>query len=236
MPAAESGESMRPGAEEPAARRDFPDHSGLAARRLAAAGSAGAIVLLAAALAGGSWSLAVTAGWDGAAVTFLAWVWSTIAGKTAAETAEWANAEDGSRAAADAILLVAGVASLVAIGLVLVEAGETSGGAKAGLIALAVASVALGWASVHTVFTLRYGRLYYADPAGGIDFHTGDPPDYRDFAYVALTIGMTFQVSDTDLRAKPIRRTAIRHALLSFVFGAVIIAVTINAVGGLLSK
>jgi len=89
---------------------------------------------------------------------------------------------------------------------------------------------------VHTVFTVRYGDLYYADPVGGIDFNEDDKPDYRDFAYLALTIGMTFQVSDTDLQAKPIRRSAIRHALLSYGFGAIIVAITINIVASLLSK
>ncbi len=60
-----------------------------------------------------------------------------------------------------------------------------------------------------------------------------DHPDYRDFAYLALTIGMTFQVSDIDLTAKPIRRLAIQHALLSYLFGAVIVALMINIVGSL---
>ena len=80
----------------------------------------------------------------------------------------------------------------------------------------------------------RYGDLYYGDVVGGIDFNEDDPPDYRDFGYLALTIGMTYQVSDTDLQNKIIRHTALRHALLSFVFGAVIVALTINSVASLL--
>jgi uncharacterized membrane protein len=55
-----------------------------------------------------------------------------------------------------------------------------------------------------------------------------------DFAYLAFTIGMTFQVSDTNLTAKPIRRTALRHALISYLFGAVIVALVINIVASLL--
>jgi len=99
--------------------------------------------------------------------------------------------------------------------------------------ALSLASVALAWATVHTLFTTRYARLYYTGPDGGIDFNEADPPRYADFAYVAFTIGMTFQVSDTDLRTDEIRRTALRHALLSYVFGVVVIATTINLVAGL---
>lgn len=59
------------------------------------------------------------------------------------------------------------------------------------------------------------------------------PPDDRDFAYVALTLGMTFQVSDTELQNSDIRATALRHALLSYVFGAVILAAAVNLIAGL---
>jgi uncharacterized membrane protein len=83
---------------------------------------------------------------------------------------------------------------------------------------------------VHTVFTLRYARLYYTPPAGGIDFNEADPPGYVDFAYLAFTLGMTFQVSDTDLTAKPVRHLALRHALISYLFGAVILGLAINVV------
>ncbi len=90
------------------------------------------------------------------------------------------------------------------------------------------------WLSVHTVFTLLYARLYYGDEVGGIDFNEPDPPNYVDFAYLAFTIGMTFQVSDTNLTAKVIRRRALQHALVSYLFGAVIIALAINIVASVL--
>jgi uncharacterized membrane protein len=216
---------------------DRADHHGLAARRLVVGAVAGAVAVVAALFAGARWGVAVSVGWDFGALVFLVWVWASIGHRDAAATARLAQAEDVSRATADAMLLSASVASLVAVGLVLVEAGRTSGTANGLLIGLAVVSVALAWASVHTVFTLRYGHLYYYDsPPGGIDFNEEEPPDYRDFAYVALTVGMTFQVSDTNLTAKEIRRTATRHALLSFVFGAVVLAITINIVASLLNK
>ena len=100
------------------------------------------------------------------------------------------------------------------------------------ITALAVAAVVLAWLTVHTVFTLRYARLYF-QAHGGIDFHHADRPDYRDFAYVAFTVGMTYQVSDTDLTTKTVRRAALGHALLSFLFGTAIVAMTINVVAGL---
>jgi uncharacterized membrane protein len=106
--------------------------------------------------------------------------------------------------------------------------------AQALLTALAVGSVVLSWSVVHTVFTLRYAHLYFSPPLGGIDFNQNPHPRYLDFAYVAFTIGMTYQVSDTDLTTETIRAAALRHALLSFLFGTVILATTINVVAGLL--
>jgi uncharacterized membrane protein len=185
---------------------------------------------------GSSWPVAIDAGWVVAALLFLGWVWLSIAGKSAAQTARMSRAEDPSQPLADLVHLSASVASLVAVGFTLAQAGRNTGTGKGLLICLAVATVALAWLSVHTLFTLRYGDLYYWPPVGGIDFHADERPDYADLAYVSLTIGMTFQVSDTDVTAKTIRRTALRHALLSFLFGAVIVAITINIVGSLLSK
>jgi len=96
-------------------------------------------------------------------------------------------------------------------------------------------SVALAWMPVHTVFLLRYARLFCTAPMGGIDFG-GEAPDYRDFADLALTIGMTFQVSDTDLTGKRVRRVALHYALLSYVFGTGIVAITVSSVAALAGR
>ena len=125
------------------------------------------------------------------------------------------------------------MASLAAVGVVLFGASHAPGNGRFWQAALAVFSVFVSWTMVHTVFTLKYARLYYGGEPGGIDFNEADPPQYSDFAYLAFTIGMTFQVSDTDLQSKEIRRTALQHAWLSFPLGAVIIATTINLVSGL---
>jgi Protein of unknown function (DUF1345) len=93
---------------------------------------------------------------------------------------------------------------------------------------LALISVFVSWTPIHTLFTLKYARLYYSWHAGGIDFNETDEPDYGDFAYLSFTIGMTFQVSDTNIQSNQIRRTALRHAWLAFPLGVVIIATTIN--------
>jgi len=172
-------------------------------------------------------------GWDILALTFCGWVWSTLWRLDAESTASHATREEPSRDLADLVLLGAAVASLAAVGAVLFGAGSASGNLKYLEAGLAVVSVFLSWTLVHTVFTLKYARLYYAATPGGIDFNDSGAPDYPDFAYLSFTIGMTFQVSDTNISSKRIRRTALRHAWLSFPLGAVIIATAINLVSGL---
>jgi uncharacterized membrane protein len=181
------------------------------------------------------WQAAPLLGWDSAAVVFLAWVWSTIGNLDEHATAKAAVREDPSAALADVVIIGAGLACLGAVGLALLKAANTAGGGKALLIGLGVVSVALSWGCVHTVFTLRYARAYYTPAVpGGINFNEDEPPAYLDFAYVAFTIGLTFQVSDTNISSKRIRRLALRHALLSFLFGAVMIGLTINVLASLL--
>jgi uncharacterized membrane protein len=212
-----------------------PDHSGLAAKRVAVGGAGGIAVAALVLSLGASWSVAALCASDVAALVFLVWVWATVAGADAAVTARIALAEDASHAAAEAILVAAGAASLLAVAFTLAQAGNADEPERGLLTALAIGSVALAWTSVHTVYVLRYARLFYTPPEGGIDFH-GEAPDYVDFAYLALTIGMTFQVSDTDLTGKRVRRAALHHALLSYIFGAVILAITVNSVAGLLGR
>lgn len=178
------------------------------------------------------WPLAVLSGWDVAAVVFLGLVWARVGRLSPAETTSHATREDSNRRAAELVLLVACVTCLVGVGYALTVAAKENGTSMGLLTALSVASVIVSWLVVHTIFTLRYARLYYSDHPGGIDFNDAEPPDYIDFAYLAFTVGMTYQVSDTDLQIKAIRREVLRQAMLSYLFGTVIIAVTINAVAG----
>jgi uncharacterized membrane protein len=212
-----------------------PDHSGLAAKRVLVGVLGGAVVAGIALGEGASWSVGALGATDVAALVFVAWVWISVAGADAVATARLARAEDASRTAAEAVLLGAGVASLLAVGFTLAQASHAHAPGRGLLTALALASVALAWSAVHTVYALRYARLYYTPPDGGIDFK-GERPDYLDFAYLALTIGMTFQVSDTDLLRQRVRRVALHHALTSYVFGTVIVAITVSSVASLLGR
>lgn len=203
-------------------------------RRTVAAVAAGFVVLVVTLVLGTAWPVALTSSWGVVALVVVVSVWIRIFPMDAAQTREHARAEDFSRPTSDLAVLVASVASLGAIGYTVHRAAHAHGATKALLIGLAVAVVALSWLTVHTLYLVRYGDVYYGDPVGGIDFNDDDPPDYHDFAYLALTIGMTFQVSDTSLTSKAMRRVAIRHALLSFLFVAVILALSINTVATLL--
>src|SRR5215475_9799696 len=169
------------------------ERQGKAGRRAAASATVGAIALAAAWAAGVSWAAALLVAWDATSIAYLASVWWSVAKLSAARARQIASSEDDSRRAAELLLVGASVASLVAVGFILAEAGRASGVQRGLLTAFAVVSVLLAWSVVHTVFALRYARLYYAPPVGGLGFGEHDPPGYADFAYVALTIGMTFQ-------------------------------------------
>ncbi len=176
------------------------------------------------------------AGWDVAAALFITIWWQLILSADSAETRRVAMVEDESEQAVTAFVLGASLASLLAVAVTLRIAGEQDGVDKTVSIVGALLTVVLSWGVVNTVFTLRYADVHYELDAG-VDF--GDPPgalpDYRDFAYLAFTVGMCYQVSDTQLRDKRLRRTVLRHAVLSYVFGVVIVAAAINLVAGLLA-
>ncbi|HVD14872.1 MAG TPA: DUF1345 domain-containing protein [Actinomycetota bacterium] len=184
-----------------------------------------------------TWGLAVVVGWDVAALTFLAIVRPIIARADGSRTEQLATREDETHGSATVMLLGASVASLLGAGFTLYLAGRDTGPSRDLLIGVAVLTVMLSWTVVNTVYTLHYAHLHYDSTTAGITF--GDPagmerPSYRDFAYVAFTIGMTYQVSDTTLRDPRIRRTVLSHALLSYLFGVVIVGGAVNFIAGLI--
>jgi uncharacterized membrane protein len=136
-------------------------------------------------------------------------------------------------ASAGTRVLAAAVVAVVSGGTAVFKGSRATGGTEALLVTLGVLSIVVAWAVVHTVFTLRYAHLYYGGTPGGIDFNEDDPPRYLDFAYLSFTIGMTYQVSDTNLQSKTIRSAALRQGLLSYLFGTVIVGMTINVIAGL---
>jgi uncharacterized membrane protein len=108
------------------------------------------------------------------------------------------------------------------------------------LIGLVVVTLLLSWLSTHTMFALRYAHEYYSTPRGaddvekGLQFPGDQPPDYWDFLYFALVLGMTFQVSDVQITSRKLRRLATVHGFLSFMFSTVVLALTVNLAAALI--
>ncbi|MFT3861010.1 DUF1345 domain-containing protein [Micropruina sp.] len=171
---------------------------------------------------------AIAAGWIGFCLVFcLRTLWAIVR-MTPEQTREHATEEDPSHVTVTATLSLAALASVAGVGFLL--AGTQSDGTVSVEAVLGALVVVSSWVLVHTLFTVRYARLYYQNPnRPGVDFN-GDEPDYHDFAYLAFTMGMTYQVSDTTLQTREVRRAALRHALLSYLLGAVVLACTINLV------
>ncbi len=183
------------------------------------------------------WELAVILGWDFGAAAFLTSTGHLITRADAADTEMLASKEDATRTAGAIVLVSVCTVSLLGVGFAIRLARDSSGGLRVVLIAVAVLTVLISWMTLNFIYVLRYAHLCYGPAKGGIDF--GDPdtrarPTYRDLAYVAFTIGMTYQVSDTVLRNPRTRRTVLSHAALAYVFGVVIIAGAVNLIAGLM--
>ncbi len=200
-----------------------------ARRNLRLAASLVVGVLVALGLGGlGDAGVAALAGWSAGVATYCVWTWARVWGLDADGTRAHAEQEDPGRAVADILLLLAALSSVAGVGIVLL-ASQGSGLLAAGAGALAVVS---SWALVHTVYGVRYADLYFASDEPPIDFGP-DQPVYSDFAYLSFCLGMTYQISDTNLRTSALRRVVLWHTLLSYFLGAVVLACTINLVSGL---
>ena len=173
--------------------------------------------------------------WSGGVACFLSLALWLIMTTDANTTRRHCSQQDDNWAVFDVLLLCASVASLAGIVAALIAAGKAQGFLAIALTGTAVLAVILSWSLTHILFTFHYAHLFYYKDRGGIDFHSDEKPDYRDFLYVAVTIGVTFGVSDTDLTAHKMRRAVTGHSLLSFLFSTVIIALSLNVITSLLS-
>lgn len=194
---------------------------------------AGVAALLGAAACALSWTVlgaaaAIAVGWIVLTLVFCLWTGAVILRFDPADTQAHATAEDPSHATVTGALTLASLASVAGVGFLLAGTRPGKGAPIEAILGAAV--VVSSWLLVHSLYAVHYARLYYAEPSKpGIDFN-GDQPDYHDFAYLAFTLGMTYQVSDTALQTRPVRRAVLRHALLSYLLGAVVLACTINLV------
>lgn len=137
-----------------------------------------------------------------------------------------------------------GLITLVAIGFSVAAIFSllNQQGTSALHLVLAIISVLLGWAALHTVVAFRYAHLYYAEAegrgrgarqdAGGLEFPGTDEPGVWEFLYYSFVVGMTAQVSDVQVTGTHMRRLTLGHGVLSFFFNAVILALAVNVAAG----
>ena len=194
--------------------------------------AAGAVAAAAAVPALG-FAAALLVGWSVLALTSLIWVLVMVWPMDAERTRAHATTEDPGRRLARLVALVGSLVSLGAVGIVLIQTRERSQAEALLLAAIAVVSVVSSWALVQVDYMLRFAGLYYAEPVGGIDFNQDEDPEYTDFAYFSVGLGMTYQVADTSVRTNEIRRIVIAQTLLAYLFGSVILASIINLVAGI---
>ena len=183
----------------------------------------------------------VLIGWDAAALVFLVLTGALIFTSNEPLVRARAKQEDESRVALMILIILAIVASMGAIVLALRDvqvAGKS--GLPPWLVALASATLVLGWLVVQALFTLHYAHRYFADrdddgqKDGGVQFPGEPPTSYRDFLYMAVCIGATCQVSDFDITSSKVRNLVTTHALVAFGFNTMVLALGINMIAGLI--
>jgi uncharacterized membrane protein len=240
---------VTPSALLPGSERVVRDHARMRARGVVDRRHSGTWRIVVAAVAGvaaaavaswfAPWQLTILLAWDVAAVVAILRAWSHVWHFTSADTRAYATVEDTTRGIADTVLLAASTVSLVGVAVAFLKANGGSTDEEVLIKAIGVVTILVSWLVVHTILAFKYAHQYYGDPVGGINFKSVDrdpDPDYRDFAYLAFTVGMTYQVADTDVTLRAMRRLVLRHALLSFVFGSVILATTVNLIADLLNS
>ncbi len=169
-------------------------------------------------------STRVLIGWDAGVAFYVIGAFILMAGADVARIRRRAAILDEGRLAILAVVVGAAVASLGGI------VAQLGGERAAAHLTLATVTILLSWTLVHVIFALHYAHEFYAAKprGGGLTFPGGEEPDYWDFLYFSLVIGMTSQVSDVAVTGRAIRRTVAAHGVVSFLFNAALIALTVN--------
>lgn len=173
------------------------------------------------------------AGWAALAIVSSTWTLFAVWRMDAAQTRSHATAEDPGRRLARTVAIVGSVVSLGAVAAVVLHSRNSTGIDAYLLAGIAVLSVISSWLLIQTDYVLRYAREFYDGDAGGIDFNQREDPEYSDFIYFSVGLGIAYQVADTNITRNAIRRIVIAQTLLGYLFGAGIIATTINLIAGL---
>jgi uncharacterized membrane protein len=184
------------------------------------------------------------AAWDVTVTLHVLLVWWMMLRETEARIRRRAALQDESGWTILAVSAGAAFFSLLAIIGLLSGFKSLSAAAQPLHLALALWTIFGSWFFLHTLFTLHYAHEYYGAPLdtaaeqtvrGGLQFQgPGEIHNYLDFAYYSFTIGMTAQTSDTGATTPRMRILTLAHAILTFFFNTVILALSINIAASLL--
>jgi len=179
--------------------------------------------------------------WDIGCLVFLALAAHMFSGERMSDMAADAKAQEEGEWTIFALTVGATFASFAAIIGEFSVSKDAAPAVRNLHIVLVAVTLLVSWLMTHTVFAFRYAHEYYQwddeldAVEKGLDFPGDAPPDYWDFFYFALVLGMTFQVSDVQITSRKLRRVATLHGLLGFLFNTVILALSVNIGAGLVS-
>jgi uncharacterized membrane protein len=186
------------------------------------------------------WSMAtkLLLGWDIGVVLYLVLVHQLMMTCGVDEIRRRAALDDEG---AIGLLILTGVSALAIMGAIVAELGiaKNAGQPASGIgITIAMVTIVVSWAFVHTIFALHYAHEFYGErgdkKTAGLDFPGKLDPDYWDFLYFSLVIAMTSQVSDVTISSRAIRRLVTLHGALAFFFNIAVFALTVNIISNLI--
>lgn len=181
-----------------------------------------------------SWAVRGATAWCAGGVTYLILAYQVMSRCESDRIRSRAARQDDGAIVILALILLAIFASFASIFGLVNEARKASQGAKLIYVGLAAATILIAWAVMQVAFTLHYAHEHYApnnlarDGAGSLNFPNDLLPDYWDFLYFATSVGATSQTSDVAIRSKGMRRLVTLHAVVSFFFNTMVLAMTIN--------
>jgi len=177
--------------------------------------------------------------WNIFSFSYLTLNWITFWSVNAHQIRREAAIQNVGRILVFMVALTATLVALIAVMQLLLNKINSLGQMSFSL-ATGISGLLLSWILLHSIFTLRYAHVFYANHkldkdkhAGGLVFPEEPHPDFIDFAYYSFVIGMTFQVSDVSATSKALRRLTLLHSLISFAFNTIIVALTVNVIAGL---
>jgi uncharacterized membrane protein len=225
-------------ARKPLDRPMFPVRFARLHVRLLISVAVGVSVTVALSMTGWSMATKLLLGWDIGVLLYLALVHQLMMTCGVDEIRRRAAEDDEG---AVALLILTGLSALAIMGAIVAELGiaKSSGQPASGIgIAIAMVTIVVSWAFVHTIFALHYAHEFYGEhgdkKVGGLNFPGKLEPDYWDFLYFSLVIAMTSQVSDVTITSRVIRHLVTLHGALAFFFNVAVFALTVNIISNLI--